>query len=54
MNFDAMVDQYFIQLEDELLGEDWLESFALEILDAGYEFTEIREVVEKLDHLTQQ
>ncbi len=42
MDFDAMVDQCFIWLEDELLGKDWLECFALKILDARYEFTEVR------------
>ncbi len=35
-DFDAMEDQYFIQLEDEIIGEDWLESFATEMLDAKY------------------
>ena len=50
-DFDAMEDQYFIQLEDELLGEDWLESFATEILDAKYEFTDVNDVVKNLTHL---
>ena len=27
-DFDAIEDQYVIQLENELLGEDWLEYFA--------------------------
>ena len=54
VDFDAMEDQYFIQLEDELLGEDWLESFATEILDAKYEFTDVRDVVNGLTHLNTQ
>ena len=50
-DFDAMEDQYFVQMEDELFGEDWLASFATEILDAKYDFTDVKDVVEKQDHL---
>jgi hypothetical protein len=35
--FDAMEDKFHIQIEDEIFGEDWLEFFATEILDAKYE-----------------
>ena len=52
-DFDAMEDQYWIQQEDLILGEDWLESFATVILDAKYEFTDVRDVVSGLDHLNQ-
>ena len=34
--FDIMVDMYQIQVEDKILGEDWLECFATEILDTRY------------------
>ena len=33
-DFDHMEDSYFIQHEDELLGQDWLELYANEILNA--------------------
>ena len=52
-DFDDMEDQYFIQLEDEILGEDWLDSFATEILDAKYEFTDVATVVNDMQHLDQ-
>ncbi len=51
MDFDAMIDQFFIQTEDEIVGEDWLDCFATEILDAKYEFHDVTEVVNQMDHL---
>ena len=50
-DFDAMEDQYFIQLEDEIFGEDWLDCYATEILDARYEKVNVDDVVKHLDHL---
>jgi hypothetical protein len=47
-----MEDSYFIQHEDELLGQDWLELYATEILDAKYQWTVVRDVVENQHHLT--
>jgi hypothetical protein len=32
--FDAMEDMFHIQVEDEIFGEDWLNCFATEIIDA--------------------
>jgi hypothetical protein len=49
--FDAMEDMFHIQVEDEIFGEDWLECFATEILDAKYEKTDVAEVVKGLTHL---
>ena len=49
--FDAMEDMFHIQVEDEIFGEDWLECFATEILDAKYERTGVVEVVKGLTHL---
>ncbi len=40
-----------IQVKEELFGEDWLECFATEIMDAKYERTEVVEVVKGLTHL---
>ncbi len=39
--FDAMEDMFYIQVKDEIFGEDWLECFATEILDAKYEKTDV-------------
>ena len=39
--FDDMEDALFIQYEDELLDEDWLGSFATEILNVKYEYINV-------------
>ncbi len=39
------------QVEDEIFGEDRLECFATEILDAKYEKTDVAKVVIGLTHL---
>jgi hypothetical protein len=49
--FNTMEDMFHIQVEDEIFGEDWLECFATEILDAKYEKTDVAEVVKGLTHL---
>jgi hypothetical protein len=49
--FDAIEDSLFIQVEDELFGEDWIKCFATCILDAKYNWTDARDVVDKLSHL---
>ncbi len=49
--FNAMEDMFHIQVKDKLFGEDWLECFATEILDAKYEKTVVAEVVKGLTHL---
>jgi hypothetical protein len=49
--FDAMEDMFHIQVEGDIFGEDWLECFATEILDAKYEKTDAAEVVKGLTHL---
>jgi hypothetical protein len=48
---DAMEDMFHIQVKDEIFGEDWLECFATEILDAKYEKTDVAEVIKRLTHL---
>ncbi len=50
-NYDAMEDMFHIQVEDKLLIEDWLECFAIEILDAKYERTDVVEVMKGLTHM---
>ena len=51
--FHAMEDQWYIQIEESLLGEDWLQCDATEIFDAKYEWTDVRDVVNTLSHLNQ-
>jgi hypothetical protein len=50
-DFDAMVDSFHIQVENELFGEDWLQNFAVAMLDAKYEYTDVRQVIDQLSHL---
>jgi hypothetical protein len=49
--FYAMEDMFHIQVDNKLFGEDWLECFATEILDARYEKIDVVEVVKGLTHL---
>jgi hypothetical protein len=49
--FDAMEDMFHIQVKGKIFGEDWLECFATEILDAKYEKTDVAKVVKGLTHL---
>ena len=46
-----MEDMFFIQAEDELFGEDWLNCYVTNILDAKYKWTDVADVVDKLSHL---
>ncbi len=46
-----MEDTFHILVEDKLFGEDWLKSFATEILDKKYGKTDVAEVVKGLPHL---
>ena len=42
--FKEIEDYLYVQVEDELFGEDWLDSYATTILDATYEKADILEV----------
>ncbi len=42
---------FHIQVKDKIFGEDWLECFATEIMDAKYDKTDVAEVVKGLTHL---
>ena len=50
-DFDNMEDMYYIQYDDELLSQDWLEIYDTEILDARYKWTDVRDVVYGQNHL---
>ena len=52
-NFDTMADMYHIQVEDDIQVKGWLECFATEILDAKYEWTDVTDVVQHMDHISQ-
>jgi hypothetical protein len=47
---DAMEDKFHIQVEDKHFGEDWLNCFVTDILDAKYERTDAVEVMKGLTH----
>ncbi len=47
-DFDAMEDMFFIQTEDEIFCKDWLHCYAIKILDAKYEWTDVSDVVDNL------
>ena len=49
--FDNTKDIYHVQFEDELLGHDRLELYATDILDERYQWTNIKDVVDKQIHL---
>ena len=51
-DFDHMEDMYHIQFEDKLLGQDWLDLYATEILDARYKWTDVCNILEGQTHLT--
>ena len=42
------------QIEDELFSKDWLQCYATHILDARYEFTDVKDVIDQLTHLNTQ
>ncbi len=46
-----MEHMFHIHLRDKIFGEDWLKSFATEILDAKYKKTDVAEVMKGLTHL---
>ena len=54
IEFDDMIDQYFIQVEDELFGENWIDCFGTGILDPKYEFIDVADVVNQMNHLNQK
>ena len=46
-SYQDMEDAMHVQTEDELLGEDWLDNYSTEILDAKYNKTDINDVVQQ-------
>ena len=50
--FLHMADSFFLQVEDDMFGDDWLDNYATErILDAKYEKLNLDELMSKQDHL---
>ena len=48
-----ILDDYLQQMEEEFLGEDWLDSYlSVPILDAKYEKADIDAVIEEQSHLS--
>ena len=52
--YKDMEEAMFVQIDDDILGKDWLDSFATEILDAKYNKTDVREVVNQQTHLNRK
>ncbi len=46
-----MEDIFHIQVKDKIFGEDWLKSFAAEILEAKHEKSDVDDVIKGLTHL---
>ena len=46
-----MEDMFFVQTENELFDEDWLNCYTTGIFDAKDEWTDVTDVVNKLTHL---
>ncbi len=46
-----MEHMFHIQVKNRIFDEDWLKSFATEILDAKYKKTDVAEVMKELTHL---
>ena len=42
---------FHIQVKNKIFDEDWLKSFATEILNAKYKKTDVAEVMKGLTHL---
>ena len=42
---------FFIRAEDKLFGEDWLNCYVTDILDAKYELTDVADAVDNVMHL---
>ena len=50
-SYQHMVDAMHLQTEDELLGEDWLDNYATEILHEKCSKTDTNDVVQQQSHL---
>lgn len=50
-DYAVLAECFMIQTEDELFGEDWMESYVTKILDAKYEKMDIDEVIKVQTHL---
>ena len=49
-----MEDMYNIQLKDTLFGKDWLLCYATHILDAKYQFTDVKNGIAQFTHVDTQ
>ena len=50
-SYQHIVDTMHLQTEDELLGEDWLDNYATEILHEKYSKTDPNDVVQQQSYL---
>jgi aryl carrier-like protein len=50
-DFDDLIECFSIQIDDEVVGDDWMESYITQILDAKYEKLDIDEFIDTQTHL---
>jgi len=46
-SYHDMEDAMHVQTKDDLLGEDWLDNYATEILDAKFNKTDVNDIVQQ-------
>ena len=51
IDFVELTECFQVQLDDELVGDDWMESYVTQILDAKYEKLDIDEFIAEQTHL---
>ena len=49
-HFKDIEDSLFVQIEDKLVGDNWLDTFVTQFLDAKYEKANILDVVNDQKH----
>jgi len=51
-SFNNMKDAMFVQTEDEVFGDDWLDSFVTKMLNAKYDKTDVKDIVKQQTHMS--
>lgn len=52
-DYDAIAEGFMVQHDDEFIGDDWMDCYVSQILDAKYERVDIDDVIKSLSHLTE-
>lgn len=51
-DFDNMEDMYHMQFKYDLISQDWLELYVIELLDTRYQQTNVKDVLADINNLT--